>query len=1158
MKRNNVVVLLASLFLLLVVVPAGAQVNLNSTVVGTVTDASRDVIPGAHLVLRNTDTGITWQGETNGRGQYVFPNLGAGHYQITVSKKGFKQSVSSVVAVGNGVTQRFDIALQVGQVNETVNVSSAAPLIQTDTANISQSVTGAMIEDLPVQGRNFLNYSQLAPTFNSGTGDNSSAQWGLASATTSNGVKVMNAGGSENSVGYYIDGVNNNDNWVAGPVTNVDMQAVEEVKTTALDYSAQYGRDIGQISVTTKAGTNRLHGSAYDLYQNAGLNALDPYQKITDPTAGRNPYHQNQYGFTVGGPIVIPRVFNGHNRAFFFVAYEGIRNKGSRAIYGWVPTAAERKGDFSEWLQKYPGDPRYVIYNPYSFDPVTQQRTPYPNNVITNVNPLAEAYAAHFPMPNYTPSDPTLLYNWRGTGDSGLNNDHVTSRFDYTLNQANTFFFEYSRDSGQLLNAGGPIPELALGNGPVHRTNIFNAHWIHVFSPNVTNELIFSDEKGHNLSEDPKTIQNFQSVSWYQDLVKNDSIPGGGMSSFDLQQLGLTSDALYSVDIGGPFGAMNLGPAEYWYQYVPIVQFSDNVTWVKGSHTITIGGQYVYRRERDNDIIRGISFEGNYTGKGPQATDGSGWNTLAQFMTGVVSSMTQRTQSAGGDTSLWFQMPEWNAYINDQWQATSKLTLTLGLRYSLAPVASSVNDYWGVLDQSYPGWRLVMPGLTPGTKNPPFPADRKNFAPRFGFAYRATQKTVVRGGYGIFSITGGFKYMDQMFWNAPGYGGTTYDSGTYAAMNGLDPSQVYFTLDNSFPAPVELEKGSWPIPLGDKGGILYPYQDAATIDADSSVTPYLQRWNLAIERSLGPQASVSVGYVGSEGTHLTSQYDLNLPPAGVYLTQNAFNAARPLSAQYPDRFGAVNAVHQDRSNSYEALTAELKTRNWHGLTTMTGYTWSKQTDTFFGMSGESGTAAIGGQWHQDWSHAESDANHPQRLTIGYSYLLPFGTHFHGIAKAALGGWQWGGIATFESGSPLTVWNGDTSSFDYMGDVPMRTCNGNLSRGDRTFYRFFDTSCFVNPAADPVTGIADSRGDSGRNIIRGPGINNWDMSLSKSFQVGEGKTVGLRVDSFNAFNHPQWSSVDTYDDTGTNNLSQFGRVTGGRPGRNMQMELEFKF
>jgi hypothetical protein len=394
-----------------------------------------------------------------------------------------------------------------------------------------------------------------------------------------------------------------------------------------------------------------------------------------------------------------------------------------------------------------------------------------------------------------------------------------------------------------------------------------------------------------------------------------------------------------------------------------------------------------------------------------------------------------------------------------------------------------------------------------------------------------------------------------MFWNSPGYGGVSYDSVSYAA----DPNQTYFTLNDVFPTPVTIEKGTWPVPLGDMGGQLYNRQSPYTIDDKSAITPYVQRWSLDIQREFGRALVGSIGYVGSEGTKLTTQYNLNLPAQGVYLNSDEFYNARPLTADYPDRWEDIWAVHHNRSNNYHAMNLQLKTQGWHGLTSMLNYTWSKQMDTFFGEGGENGTFAIGGQWHPEWSYGPSDGNHTHRFVAAVLYELPGKNLAHRFLREALGGWQLNTIVTFESGSPNTVWNGYTSSFDYMGDVPDRVCNGNLSRGDRTFTHYFNTDCYVEPEPDPDTGIALHRGNERRNNLIGPGINNWDMSLGKSFRLfGEGRELQVRAESFNTFNHAQWSSINTYDDRAVNSESQFGYITGARPGRHMQLALKFVF
>ncbi len=1152
-----------------------AQTTVTSTILGTITDPQGAAIAGAKVVLSETATGRQWKTNTGADGHYVFPDLNAGTYKVEAQSSGFQPTQSVSVTIGAaGTTQRIDISLPIAGSNESVTVSAAqAELAHTDDANVNVALGTQAVRDIPVQGRNFLNYAQLAPLFNSGNGQ---MAWGVAQQTTVESTKSLNLGGSENMVGYYIDGLNNNDNWGGSQLANVNMNAVQEVQVQSLNYSAAYTRDIGQISLTVKSGTNRLHGAGYDYFQNAGLNAIDSYTERVDPTVKKTPYHENQFGFSLGGPVYIPKVLDGRNKAFFFVAYEGIRKRGTIPIFGYVPTAAERQGNFSQWLRQYPGDPRYIIYNPFTFDPATQQRQPYTNNIITNPDPRAVAYLSHFPLPNFNSSVPGDIRNWEGQGNNSIVNNNLTLRFDLNLRSSDQVFVDFMRDSGQPLQAGGPIPELALGNGPIHSTPLINGQWVHNFSSYFFNRVQVGYLRQHVENEDPGTIAAYQSSanSWFCNLAQNTSVPNAGLSSFDKSQLsGLTTDkCLFAVTFGGSqygFNALSLGPREYYYQYVPIWQIADDLTKVHGKHTLQFGLHYYRKDERDNDVIREIDIGTNtlsahfsssgvgYTGKGPFAADGSGWNTVAEFLTGAVTAMRQRTNNVGGDTSLWFRSTEWDAYLNDTWQATSKLTLTLGLAYVLAPQAYSVNNYWGVLDQTYPGWRLVMPGLTPGTQNPPFPAEKTDFAPRFGFAYRPIRDWVVRGGYGIFYDTSAYKYLDQMFFNAPGYGGSEYDSPTYAALNGLDPNVPYFTLANTFPAPVTLQKGEWPVPLGQDGGILAPRGDTTTIDQNTSKTPYLQYWNLQIERQLGSAAVFSIGYVGSRGTKLPRQYDLNLPPQGVYLNSNDFFNARPLSAQYPDRFGAVNAVHHDLNNNYNALSVEFRTRAWHNITVETNYAWSKQLDIFYGTSAEAGINPIGGQWHPEWSYGLSDANHAHRLVANVNYLLPYLRSWRGITKALLAGWQLNTIATFETGAPNTVFNGSTSSFDYMGDVPIRTCDGNLSRGDRSFLHYFDTSCFVDPAAGP-NGIAVTRGNAGRNIIMGPGINNWDLALIKTFTIAESKDLQFRAEAFNAFNHPQWSSINTLDDTLTNNQSTFGDVTGSRPPRLMQFALRFEF
>ncbi len=1173
MRRNCRALLFG--FFVLMATGLLAQVVITSTVVGTVTDPQGAVIPDAKVILTNVDTSVQWKATTNANGDYQFPNLIAGHYKVEVVKEGFAHAVSTALTLENGTTQRVNIGLRMGQTTETVEVTSAATLVKTDDANVSEVIGSKFVRDLPIEGRNFLNYAQIVPMFNSGTGDSTRIAWGLASAT-STGAKQLNVGGTEYGVGYYIDGLNNNDNWVEGPVTNVNMDSVQEVKAEVINYSAEYGRDVGQISLTTKSGTNALHGSVYDFLQNSGMNANDPYSIVYG--IPRTPYHQNQYGFTVGGPVYIPKLFSGKNKMFFFASFERLRNRAHGTMNAYVPTALERTGDFSEWLTRFPVDPtqcdgsqsapancRYVIYDPSTYDTNTSTRQPFPNNVIANPDPVALAYLSHFPTPNFTSPVSTDFNNWQGGTTDGIDNNNYSARVDYNVSSRDSLYFRYSHDYGTRLHEGGLVPELALGNGPVHTTNMYQVHWVHTFGSSFNNELNFSWTRAQNASNQAGQINKFMQTTWLPDLFQNTSTGGAGFTPYDLSLLGIKNDATFSVNFaGGLFSPLSLGATEYWYQWVPIYQLSDNAAKNIGRHTLKFGFYWQRRDERDNDVIRSMSIggwcawcgeESNYTGRGPFSNDGSGWNTLAEFATGSVYTMNQRTPLTGGDGSLWFRMPEYSAYFNDAWNVTPRLSVNLGLRYDVGVPAYSVDNYWGVLDTKYPGYRLVMPGLTPGTHNPPYPADKNNFAPRIGFAYRMRDKMVVRGGYGMFYETGRFKFLDQMFWNSPGYGGVSFDSISYAS----DPNQTFFKLSDVFPAPISIQKGTWPVPLGDMGGQLYNRQSPQTTDNQSAITPYIQRWSLDIQREMGKSAVATIGYVGSEGTKLTTQHDINLPPQGVYVDSEAFYQARPLTAAYPDRWEAINAVHHNRSNNYHAFTAQLKTQAWHGLTSVTGYTWSKQMDTFFGESGENGVQMIGGQWHPEWSYGPSDANHTHRFVAALMYELPGKGLANRFLREALGGWQISTITTFESGAPTTVLNGYTSSFDYMGDVPDRTCNGNLSRGARTFTHYFNTDCFVNPPPDPLTGIATHRGNERRNNLVGPGLNNWDISLAKAFKpFGEGRELQLRAESFNVLNHTQWSRINTWDDRQVNSESQFGYITGAHPGRHMQLALKFVF
>jgi hypothetical protein len=829
-----------------------------------------------------------------------------------------------------------------------------------------------------------------------------------------------------------------------------------------------------------------------------------------------------------------------------------------------------------------PANCRYVIYDPSTLDLNTSTRQPFQYGGVYNVmDPnvvatQATTYLSHFPLPNgYSSPEQGNFNNYAGSYTSGINNNNYTVRADYNLSSRDFVYFRYLRDNGGLINQCCLLPALSMGSGPLHRANTYQVHYVHAFSPSFNNEFNVSWYRGYNFSDDPSQANAFAN-SWVPGLFQNSSSNMAGFTSYDKSLFNISNDGTFYVGLNGLGGGLSLGAGEYWYQYVPIFQLSDNVSKTIRRHNLKAGYYMQRRRERDNDVIRSVSFSGNYTGEGSYANDGSG-NGIADFELGDVSSMNQRAPVASGDASLYYGMPEYGAYFGDTWNATRKLTVTLGLRYDLPIPLYAVDNYWAVLDKTYPGWRFVMPGLTPGTQAHPFSADKKDFAPRIGLAYRLGDKTVIRTGYGIFYESGRFKFLDQVTWNGPGYGGSSYYS--TSAPGVTDPGQPYYTFANTFQPPVTVTRGEFPYSLGTGAGLMwdpttgsdnaYP---TSTVDQGTWKTPYSQRWSLDVQRELGKAVVATLGYVGSAGTHLPIQYDLNLYPQGFYpdiYTGQCLtcDAARPLTAVAPNRWSAINTVRPNQSNNYNAMNAELKIRGWHGLTSQVSYTWSKQLDTFFGESGESGQHAIGGQWHPGWSYGPSDANHTNRFVAAFTYELPGKRMGNRLLREAIGGWQLNSIATFESGAPTTIWNGSTQSYDGMGDVPIQSCNGNLARGSRTFTRAFNTDCYAEPAAstDPyytnqgIYNYAVTRGNEGRNNVRYPGINNWDMGLQKSFRLfGEGRELQFRADAFNAFNHTQWSGFNNYDDRAVNPSSQFGYITGARPGRHMQLNMRFVF
>jgi hypothetical protein len=1133
--------------LILVTGAAFAQFTLRGSISGVVTDSSQAVVPGADVTLSDVDRNQNVTTKTNAEGYYSFTNLTSGRYQVGIEQPGFKRAVSDAVTLATQQNVRIDLSLQPGGVTETVEVrSGAAPLIQTEQSVVGQVVERDMVSVLPSLGRNFTAFAALAPSISTFPRDNNGDTWSVGGHHAIGGVNYVAGGGGDN--GFYMNGVNINDNWVGGTSYEPSMEAISEVKVDVANFSAANGRDISTFTVVTRGGTNALHGSGFEYFQNSALNAWKPYDKVVmEEGQKKNVLQRSQFGGNLGGPVYLPKIFNGKDKAFFFVNYEGTReNRGGASALYRVPTEAERQGDFSELLRRFPGDPNYVLYDPWSTridENGNSIRTAVPNNDLRNIrrpdgssalNQDATAMLAMFPLPNgySNPANPADLSNYRTFAARGNDSYRLDVRGDYRFTANDSVYVNVSRSHGLDHNTGGLIPELTANVDD--SSHLITANYARVFSPSLTNEFIFGIGKGSLYNVD----QGVRDYMHQTDTLRNKFFKNIGSG----EDVGYHSIDFWSNDWS------SVGQGEVFMASNPTLQFSDNMSWVKGSHSLKFGFNYFRKEEVDWDYIRTVSFSDQFTRAG-SADGGRGGDAMASFILGLPSAILQRYQFTGGQPELNMVIPYWGFYGEDKWQVSPKLTVSLGLRYDLPVPLYSGNSYGNaIMDFSYPDWQLMIPGRASGLPQKYVPSDKNNLAPRISVAYRARESLVLRASYGLFYMAGmtsaGGSMLDNAFGSVPGYVGDYYDN----ARGGVHDDLPYLQFSDIFPQPASFKLGTYPVSTGEATGYFDYPADVRLVDKQSNVTPYYQRYLVEVQKGIGANMALSLSYLGGRGTKLPYYQNVNQPAYQTgWTSSDVYNEARPNNS---GRFGDVRLLRHGLNSFYNAMTVKLQSNLSKGLQFVTHYTFSKTVADYNEFSPEQfGFNRSTWDWNRSLGRGEAEYSHPHRFVAALTYKTPWGQNLHRLAKAFVWGWNVSAITTFESGNALTVWNGVTEARDGEPNMPNVNGNPNLAGGDRTFGRYFNTSAFSAPDQDV-------KGNAGTGIVRGPGLNNWDLSFSKTFKPVERFGVEFRSDLLNAFNHAQWSSIDTnFTDSPS---STFGWVTNSHEGRIVQMGLRLTF
>ncbi len=1101
----------------------------NGGIQGTVTDPNGGAVSGASVTGRNLDTGLTQATSTTDAGIYSLPNLPPGRYSVVVEAPGLKKYSQEGVTVLTGTTVSLDIPMQVGGVSENVTVIADASQLQTATSEIGSTVEPVLVANLPlaIGGtiRNPVEFIKLVPGFVGGVDNN-------PGSNSSDDFKVN--GGQEGGTDILVDGVSislvsPNTQWNKG----VSTDAVDEFRVLQSNFSAEYGQSgDGIVSLTLKSGTNQVHGSVYDYFRNTGLDANSWVNNLSG--SKRSVDKQNDFGATFGGPVWVPKIYNGKNKTFFFFAYEGFRLKNGGTSFDDFPNENFRKGDFSALL------PSVQLYDPTTHAAI-------PGNILTN-------------DPNFTPSKVmTNVFALLPPTNGGLTSNVV----DHTVSSTTANLFDVKIDHAfsekHRISGGFDYDNTKTGGssnlGPIFGSSLpQNTRYIrfsdnYVFTPSLVNQFLVGFSRRYRGEVANSLGQG------YPDKI---GLTGVNNTTFPCIKWGGTN---YQVN--------NCGDSQFADN---VFQINDAVSWVKGKHNFKFGGEVRMLQFNVRRLTQGsgeFDFGSAQTSSTGDAS-GLGGYSVASSLFGLSDTTTLNYGNFSG-----VRYKDYALYAQDSYKFSSKLTLNYGLRYDIDLPASEAFDRFSAVDPKLPNpdagnilGAYTYFGSGAGRNGHKRPQDvyHKAFGPRVGFAYSINDKTVLRGGYGIF-----YESMKEgSFADQDGLG--FFNRQTVNVTNG-GPTQIDNGITHIFPPTGPLIPGAQ---NNQNGVILVPANTGRPAD--------IQTWNLDIQRQVMNNLMVSVAYVGSKGTHLPAlnvipnqvnpsflslggeltmpssclaadtcpksvAAGLTLPYAG--FTGNINQLLRPFP-QYGTFNQEDNSFTPDRTgnSTYNAMQLQVNKRFAQGLSFLVSYTVSKNiTDADSagpGVSGFIGTNSFIGEnsYNRKAEKAVSQLDTPQSLVASFFYELPVGRgkrylNSGGMKDRVVGGWYVSTILSYHSGTPTEVYgdcNGTAGAVLFGGcNVTGAGARVNVVPGvPQTNKSNFNTASvpFWNPAAfTPATNCASSAttcafGNEGRSLplARSFGGKNEDFTIGKKTRlIGEKATIDFQASFFNMFNRHIYST-----------------------------------
>jgi Carboxypeptidase regulatory-like domain/TonB dependent receptor len=1102
-------------------------------ILGTVTDSTGAVVPNAAVVLTNIGTNEKRTATTNSSGEYSFNLLPVGHYSIEVKAGGFQAAITKDLAVEAGDRARNDVHLTLGSESTIVEVTASTPLLQADSATISSTVTAKAVQDLPLNGRNFVQLVALVPGANEGQG-NGLSSGGRPDDRRTNAAGVSVNGQDESLNNWVVDGVDDNERIIGTIGVKPNVEGIQEITVQTNSYAAEAGRTAGGVfNIVTRSGTNHFHGSVYEYFRNDIFDGRTFFQ-----TTGAKPeLRQNQYGGSIGGPIL-------RDRTFFFFDYEGFRSVAGVTDTGTVPTQAE----FNDINSIGPGN------SPQALLSAANGTAGLP------INPISLAYLKLFPAP----TNSALANNFTISPNKTQNYNTYDARVDHRFNDKNLLFarFSYNNVSTFTPPAFGTVNGIEVSGGRFNfdgpATNIAQQGvlgYTHIFTPALLVDLRAAYTRISNLS---------LPLNFGQGLDQSYAGFPASMTSFSPFADSLTP---FSV---GPFGDIGDGAFVPLQDLDNTFQYNGTVSWTKGNHNFKFGASLIRRQARN---VQSASAVGAYQFNLVSDNDPTNLlqqqsNQLASTLVGAFNSQSRNFNISPPDYRAW----EPSGFAQDSWKVTPKLTLLAGIRYDVFPPFTEAHnnisnyDFLGALanPSTATNSALEIANVNGVNRSAGIGTSFDNVAPRLGFAFSARPSTVIRGGYGLsyfpgnYTSNGDLKNAPFTSVYAPGCQSnlavqieTAQNGGTLPA--GQNPACLvapFGTLSAGIPVPVA-PSAAQIANLTTISGLSF------VAEATNFRTALIQQFNVQVEQQFGANV-FTLGYVGLLGQHLPESINNINQPLPYDPTTNPNGKFRPLDTIFGNgnpansNLSGVSYLASGGVSNYNGLQASFQRRFTKGLAIDANYTWAKALGDISGFSE---------QGDQGWSNAlptnirateygNSEDDIQNRFALSLNYELQYGKEFTGIKKAFFSGWDTNMITVWQSGKPFSIVESGSGADNPDGfgfsnrAVPQNS--GGSDRpdtimdprlGHKTLSEFFNTADF---APQPLGTI----GNTQRNSLFGPHFRHVDLSLFKNFPVTERVNLQFRVETFNISNTPNF-----YINNANSGNQEFGNAAFGTISQN---------